>query len=1213
MSRSCNNSLASSSVRSKPSLSIAYRRESVPRLDPYPQTAIPFFYGDLVTHRAPLATLDPQSAHAIRLAADDQMSTSPSPPHLGYRDTTPGTAQTFESDHTGDLFQYNIIRSIRNVNDDLEAGNPPARRRSIPNHSQTHSITGRPLPGHTRLSSRRPSHNSVSSNRRPSLPTILLPPPLRPEATSGTNPAVESLPSANSFLSGADDLYSNLSSFTFGSARPNRPEFLEMISPLSSVPGSNSTDRTPRPSVSGAGSQSTTRTRTPRVRPMDMDDGCRADDEADDEAERESRAKMRAMNDGTRRPSLPMNTYATGRSKSPRGLPGTGASPSSVSLKSPVNPREGTRDHSESESEASAHFGIEGEGNDFDTDVEIDFPHPSTAVASHDAEMTDLTSSGALGREFNLNDSNGEKDHDFADIPVIVTHPAIEPGPSRGREDSLATLTGAIKTPTVLPSGDTHSGLTADASRPEGRDNIQGTRLESIGQALLQVSSPTSVVPADELNLNLSDWYKGHAIDSEGWGAATTGDTGRRTSIMTVGSIDAFIRHVQQHDPVSKSRAVEWSFMPKSVDTPSADAGARWAQSHTATRAIAPPTQETWQQMHVGQFKVDRLLMRPDDPSKSPSQRINVRHIHDPHSKGNTRGGPVSVVHKHSRAIAFSIFRKYNLFGNQQNRSGSISVPTSGSILLATRRVQEQYTSTRTTSQLNSHGLLRDGSARSRGQTSSASDGTAPSSSQSDRSQSKDITDTERVAKEKRSKSKASPSGYQTSSAGSVESTSSRMVSSKDEDSLYFAKSYASCSSSSEPSAPVSPTIAETGNTYPSSVFDSATLARHSLAGPSYSKYGSPPPTASTERTASVDHGMDVDDDGERVQRTSHAEAFATLDQNSIDYYRGKPDQRSSDHDPAHTWGFTERLRKLLGPSGARVRPGLGLSSAALEGQYTPPWMTMAPRSRVEERDRVIQNLNESFKDVGLLPSFKTKGIGKKKNRTTDEVVNIFSHVPPDSLYMILPLWPCETDPASRALTDAADPLPVEERQYLLVFYAPFDDKDDKDKKQENKKRTRSASRTASASASSVNSKTVSLTSFKISARLVSYHDLLGTGVRLPIDGLSVTGPMSDAMKSLPPPDIRDARQDMPRVVIGYCYGRNHGMEFLPEGLAKVGLARVNDSSTRLLNDAAPWLSEAEEIELNWEMTPIGRAAVEMAWLGCLAMTSFGPESVASR
>lgn len=35
---------------------------------------------------------------------------------------------------------------------------------------------------------------------------------------------------------------------------------------------------------------------------------------------------------------------------------------------------------------------------------------------------------------------------------------------------------------------------------------------------------------------------------------------------------------------------------------------------------------------------------------------------------------------------------------------------TSASILLATKKVQEQYTSTRTTSKLNSHGLLEDGS-----------------------------------------------------------------------------------------------------------------------------------------------------------------------------------------------------------------------------------------------------------------------------------------------------------------------------------------------------------------------------------------------------------------------------------------------------------------------------------------------------------------------
>ena len=111
------------------------------------------------------------------------------------------------------------------------------------------------------------------------------------------------------------------------------------------------------------------------------------------------------------------------------------------------------------------------------------------------------------------------------------------------------------------------------------------------------------------------------------------------------------------------------------------------------------------------------------DPSKAPTQRINVRHIADPFSRGNTKGGPHSIIHRHSRAIAFSIFRKYGLFGRAHKAGGtSFHVNTSGTILLATMEVQAQFTSTRTTSQLNAHGLLTDGQSKPTDRDSSGSD-----------------------------------------------------------------------------------------------------------------------------------------------------------------------------------------------------------------------------------------------------------------------------------------------------------------------------------------------------------------------------------------------------------------------------------------------------------------------------------------------------------
>lgn len=560
----------------------------------------------------------------------------------------------------------------------------------------------------------------------------------------------------------------------------------------------------------------------------------------------------------------------------------------------------------------------------------------------------------------------------------------------------------------------------------------------------------------------------------------------------------------------------------------------------------------------------------------------------------------MAVVHKHSRAIAFSIFRRYDLFNRRHSktRGGSTSMPTSSSILLATKRVQEQYTSTRTTSQLNSHGLLKDGDVRSRPTTSSSTtESTRPS--EASRSFSSDhgrMSDKKGKGKESTPEATSSSAG-QTSSGGSA----------TDEEPMQLIRH---ASSSPSPSAPVSPTIAATHYAY--SIPDSDRTAARSSAGPSYSKYGSPPPTASSERTGIRVDTWTMDDDDEHLPpRTSHAEAFATLDQNSIEYLRGRSEQRTPDQD-SHSRSIAERLRRrLLGQNPVKVisRPPSGPPTAALDGNYTPPWMTMAPRSRVEERDRVIQTLNESFKDVGLLPSFKPKSGGKKSRHGNDDKVNIFSHVPPDSLHMLLPLWPGETDPSS---TTDEDPsvynMPVEERQYLLVYYVPQLERTDKDKKkQENKKRSRPGSGSHHTSTDH-HTKTVMLMSFSVCARLISYHDLLGTGVRIPVDGLSITGPMDEAIGALPSAAIRESRLETPCAIIGVCNSRHKGVEFLPEGLAKVGLA-VSQPSSTTPGDRFTRSLEAEEEELIWNLTPIGRAAVEMAWLGCLAMTSFGTEA----
>ena len=201
---------------------------------------------------------------------------------------------------------------------------------------------------------------------------------------------------------------------------------------------------------------------------------------------------------------------------------------------------------------------------------------------------------------------------------------------------------------------------------------------------------------------------------------------------------------------------------------------------------------------------------------------------------------------------------------------------------------------------------------------------------------------------------------------------------------------------------------------------------------------------------------------------------------------------------------------------------------------------------------------------------------------------------------MLLPLWPGETDPTSSELHE--DPnqyiVRLEERQFLLVYYVPFV-AEAKKKGESGKKRSRGTeTRSSSHSTGSNSERLIALHSFRVCARLVSYSDLRETGVRVPAYGLSITGSMTEAVQYLPPLSIREQRLD--DLVIGMCHGRSGGMEFLPEGLKKLGLCMPSDAP-------APPVSELEPVpEEVMVLTPIGRAAVEMAWLGCMAVTSFG-------
>ncbi|KAJ3789386.1 hypothetical protein GGU10DRAFT_343575 [Lentinula aff. detonsa] len=213
---------------------------------------------------------------------------------------------------------------------------------------------------------------------------------------------------------------------------------------------------------------------------------------------------------------------------------------------------------------------------------------------------------------------------------------------------------------------------------------------------------------------------------------------------------------------------------------------------------------------------------------------------------------------------------------------------------------------------------------------------------------------------------------------------------------------------------------------------------------------------------------------------------------------------------------------------------------------------------------------------------------------------------------MLLPLWPAETDVHSQRLSPFDIPLiPVESRKYLLVFYKPLQmEKPSKDS-------TIYDSRLK-----------ILLAGFRAIARQVSYQDLQGTGVRLPEQGISVSGPLEDAFTQIPglsdttsetgaatstTVPISTSASTSQLSVIASSYSRDAGLEFDPEALIELGLCRVLNSKENANATGNEPLSEGiheEQIDTEQSvmvrLTPIGNAVMEMVWVGGLALSSFG-------
>ncbi|KAH9017305.1 hypothetical protein EDB85DRAFT_1874491 [Lactarius pseudohatsudake] len=631
------------------------------------------------------------------------------------------------------------------------------------------------------------------------------------------------------------------------------------------------------------------------------------------------------------------------------------------------------------------------------------------------------------------------------------------------------------------------------------------------------------------------------------WAEADDTTGPRRPSTATLD--DSLSGSLRRDDPDHALRRNVWSFIRQ-----------RERVSQPPRRPDGNPRHwDVWRCSQIGQIRVERATLRSLDPDKPSHQRLNAEHDVDPDS-ANTLGGPTTVVHRHSRALAFSIFRNYSLrnrrSGRTPNSTATANTQTARSketrtpvmsthdvILLARKRVQGHLTVAKLEEADNRRNTRREPNPihprLSPQDWSASSPQQGPPSSHHivDRSRPEELNQT-----------------------SSIRGTTPSHVSESSLD-LSGVTALTSFASTSQSVASTAPVLSSLGSSY------------------------------TRERRLSP-HEVEEEEDGDNesmnpVSRISHPEDFATLDERANDLLKNEqvpaPTTRRS-----HSW-----FHRSIGSTGSSTPRTL---SSGLD-PINPPWMKLVQHSMKEERDSTIQDLMSSFKDVGMLSLPRSKGSargrkGKGKNK------DVLTHVPDDSLFMLLPLWPHETDPAS-TVGEQRQRTPRDQEQdlYLLVYYVPLDEQGEAKKRSQVRLQKGERGRQHPTPLFDLRS------GFKVIGQLIAHSDLNGSGIRLPARGLSVTGPLEEAELDIPPASLRDVHSD--GFVMGACFdGSGTAIEFFPEALEKLGLCvpRTEASVQHQTDPVEPVVEQP--------LTAIGRAAVEVAWLGCMAlMTFYGPQS----
>lgn len=629
------------------------------------------------------------------------------------------------------------------------------------------------------------------------------------------------------------------------------------------------------------------------------------------------------------------------------------------------------------------------------------------------------------------------------------------------------------------------------------------------------------------------------------------------------------------------------------------------------------------------------MLLTGPEVGKPHQHRLNITFIRTPYIVNPiTReviDGPAVTIHRHSKAGAFSISRHFRSkpLPNSSDTSVSLRSTVSSSrgqpsskvssdgakkksnmILLGTRKVQKAYTSTNTTRKLESHGLLdesgrasprdvermkreyeREMWARAKEKDQNKNKDKDKREQGTPKEKKKGVNTIKKITSKGETESKgisASEQGLPDSSGGSSAGSVNNALSSGGSVHMSSAMTTPDPSEGTSSKGSIGPSVIS----YETRSSDRTILR----ATPLPSQHRKPHP---------YDIGDDSSDEAPRhPTRTPHRETYAVL----------PPEVFESVHHQEHPTHGLFGWGKPRGGNQTGHRPN------PYEASYNPPWPVTTPRINSETRKGIVDDLNMSFQDVGLLPAIgeiKSSHSGQIKrkreraqqqirhasNRQDQSQAEIFDDVPSDALCMLLPLWPGETDPASaRKHPFTPTPLSPDSRQYVLVYYKvlpqPAVPHEEGKTKFGDKKRSRNSPTSSHDSANKRDERGVLLNNFYVGARIVSHHQLQGTGIRIPDVGLTVSGPLEEAYSNMP------TAVPYGDYILGICNSRDAGIDFLQEGFESMGLSRTMSNPNSI---AAEDDDDCQSLDTVAVLTPLGRAVMEMTWLGGLALTSFNP------